>query len=78
MLTAELISNVVIAVLAFAGTIFGSFLAHNKTMALIAYRLEQLETKVGQHNNLEARVIKLESDIRNIKEHIDDLKDDIK
>lgn len=38
-----------------------SYQQHNKTSALIAYRLEELEKKVDKHNNLVERVYKLEA-----------------
>lgn len=52
--------EIVIAVLALAGTLGGSFLANKKTTALIAYRLEQLEEKVNKHNNVIERTYELE------------------
>lgn len=36
---------------------------NDKTVALIQYRLEQLESKVDAHNHLNDRVIKLEAKI---------------
>lgn len=42
------------------GTLGGSYLAHKKSVALISYRLEQLEKKVQTHNNLIERTYKLE------------------
>lgn len=40
---------------------FGVYLSNRKQTALMDYRLQQLEKKVGQHNNLEGRVIVLET-----------------
>lgn len=37
--------------------------ANDKQTALMDYRLGQLEQKVGQHNNLEARVVALETKV---------------
>ena len=37
--------------------------ANDKQTALMDYRLQQLETKVGQHNNLESRVVALETKV---------------
>lgn len=54
-------SSIIVAILALAGTLVGSFLAHRKTSALIAYRLEQLERKVDLHNNAIERLYDLES-----------------
>ena len=36
---------------------------HDKSMALIEYRLEQLENKVDKHNNLVERVYALEAKV---------------
>lgn len=54
-------SEIIVAALALIGTLAGSFLAHRKTSALIAYRLEQLEKKVDLHNNAVERLYELES-----------------
>lgn len=54
-------SEIIVAALALIGTLAGSFLAHRKTSALIAYRLEQLEKKVDLHNNAVERLYDLES-----------------
>jgi hypothetical protein len=52
--------TIVVACISLVGTLGGSFLAQRKTTALIAYRIEQLETKVNKHNNLIERTYKLE------------------
>ena len=54
------VGSIIVAIIAFAGTLSGSFFAQRKSTALIAYRLEQLEIKVGKHNNLVERTYKLE------------------
>lgn len=54
--------NIIIALIAFAGTLAGSYLAQRKTTALVVYRLEQLENKVGKHNSVIERTYKLEQD----------------
>lgn len=43
---------------------------NDKTVALIQYRLEQLEAKVDAHNHLNDRVIKLESEIEMLRDTI--------
>lgn len=50
------LTEIVIAVLSFAGTAAGSF----GGMKLMGYRIEQLEKKVEKHNNVIERVYKLE------------------
>lgn len=58
---------------AFAGSavtalcaLIGTYLANRKQTALMDYRLKQLEDKVGKHNNLEGRVIKLETQMNGL------------
>ena len=51
---------IVVALLGFAGTLIGTYLANRKSAALIAYRLEQLEQKVAKHNSLVERIYHLE------------------
>lgn len=40
---------------------------NDKTVALIQYRLEQLEVKVDAHNHLNDRMIKMEAEIEMLK-----------
>lgn len=54
------LTEIVVAVLALAGTLVGSFCSHRRSSALIAYRLEQLEKKVETHNQLVERTYRLE------------------
>ena len=53
--------DIIIAIIAFAGTALGAFAANRKSSALIAYRLEQLEKKVDLHNSVIARTYELEA-----------------
>ena len=52
--------SIIVAVLALAGTLAGTYFANRKSAALIAYRLEQLEKRVQAPNNLVERTYKLE------------------
>ncbi|MBP5248674.1 MAG: hypothetical protein J6Y20_10235 [Lachnospiraceae bacterium] len=54
-----IVSPIITALLSFLGV----YLSNRKQTALMDYRLEQLEKKVGQHNNLETRVVALETKI---------------
>ena len=56
----DYIVEIVVALLALAGTLTGSFLAHRKSTALLVYRLEQLEKKVDLHNKVVERTYHLE------------------
>ena len=56
----EMTETIVVALIAFVGTLSGSFLSHRKSTALVAYRLEELEKKVDKHNKLVERTYQLE------------------
>ena len=75
----EIIVALIVGGLSLVGTLGGSYLAQ-KSMALIAYRLEQLEKKVEAHNNLIERTYCLEKrcdvtdeKIKVVNHRIDDL-----
>lgn len=57
------VSSIIVAALALAGTLAGSYFSNRKTTALISYRLEQLERKQDKHNTLIERTYKLEEDV---------------
>ena len=72
--------DIVVAALALAGTLAGSYFANRKSAALIAYRLEALEQKVQAHNNLVERMYRVEErneiqeeKLREANHRIDDL-----
>jgi hypothetical protein len=76
----EMTENIIIALIAFAGTLAGSYFAQRKTTALVVYRLEQLERKVDKHNSVIERTYKLEQNfclmdekIRVANHRLDDL-----
>lgn len=54
-----IVSPIITALLSFLGV----YLSNRKQTALMDFRLEQLERKVGQHNNLEGRIIALETKV---------------
>lgn len=55
-------ASAVTALLSFLGV----YMSNRKQTALMDYRLQQLEKKVGQHNNLEGRVITLETQMKDL------------
>ena len=61
---------IIVAVLGLAGTLAGSYLANRKSAALVAYRLEQLESKVGKHNQVIERTYVLEESVSLLDERI--------
>jgi hypothetical protein len=46
--------------------LIGTYLSNRKQTALMDYRLKQLEEKVGKHNNLEGRLIALETHVKDL------------
>lgn len=66
-------TEIIVALLALAGTLIGSFagiLAANK---LVNYRLQQLEKKVDKHNSVIERVFKLEKEEGIIETEIEEI-----
>lgn len=59
-------SEIIVAALALAGSLCGTYCANRRSSALIAYRLEQLEKKVEQHNTVIERQYKLEKSLRSM------------
>lgn len=57
-----LVSAAITALLSFLGV----YISNRKQTALMDYRLKQLEDKVGRHNNLEGRIIALETHVKDL------------
>ena len=68
-MSATIISSLISA----AVTLIVCIITQNKTKALIAYRLEELEKKQDKHNSVIERTYKLEQDVAVIKEQIHEL-----
>lgn len=51
---------------------------HNKTAALMGYRLDVLEKKMDKHNQLQDRMIIQERDMKTVFNRIDELRSDVK
>ena len=64
--------TIIVALIAFIGSLIGNYLSNNKNQALIAYRLEQLEKKVNLHNNVIERTYELEEKVEVIETKLDD------
>ena len=70
-------TDILTAIIAFAGTLVGSLggiLAANR---LTVYRIEQLEQKVSKHNNLVERMFLVESSTKSAHHRIDELRGEI-
>lgn len=75
-------STVIVGILSLIGTLGGAYFANRKNMALVVYRLEELEKKVNKHNNvvertyaLEKRADLFEEKLKVANHRIDDLED---
>lgn len=68
-MSATIISSLISA----AVTLIVCLITQNKTKALIAYRLEELEKKQDKHNSVIERTYKLEQDVAVIKEQVHEL-----
>lgn len=65
-----MIEGIIVGILSLIGTLAGTYFANRKSSALIAYRLELLEEKVGKHNSVVERTFKLEEQTAVIEEKI--------
>lgn len=68
------IATIVVAIVSCVGTIVGSYLAHNKTTALVVYRIDELEKKVDKHNNVVERMAVMEKDMSAAWKRIDEIR----
>ena len=67
-------TEIIVAVLGFAGTLAGSLLGVMAASKLTQYRLQQLEDKVNKHNNVIERVYILEGKVTELEHDVKDLK----
>ncbi len=66
-------SEIIVAVIAFCGTMVGTFGGIVAASKLMDFRLEKLEAKVEKHNTIIERTYVLEEKIRVANHRIDDL-----
>lgn len=66
-------SEIVVALLSFAGTAAGGFFGVMKSQKLTDFRLKKLEDKVDKHNTVVERTFVLEEKVRVANHRIDDL-----
>lgn len=56
-------TSIIVAVITALGSFVGVYIANRKSASLVEYRLEQLEKKMSQHNNLIERMYKVEEKV---------------
>ena len=66
-------SEIIVALLSFAGTGIGSILAVMTANKLTNYRIGQLEEKVSKHNNLVERMVAVEDRAKSNSHRLDEL-----
>jgi peptidoglycan hydrolase CwlO-like protein len=67
-------SNVVVALIAFAGSAIGTFGGILTSQKLTQYRIGQLEKKVDEYNNVKTRTTELETWRDSVDSEISELK----
>ena len=72
------ISTVLGALISGVVAIIVSAHQHDKSMALIEYRIKELEEKMDKHNNLVERVAITERDLKTAFKRIDETRDDVR
>ena len=71
-------NEIVIAIIALFGTIFGSGVGVIVSNRLTTYRIEQLEKKIDKHNTTLERMIEMQGDVVNNTNDIKEIKNDCK
>lgn len=71
-------STVIVALISIIGTLGGSLGGILVSSKLTNYRLEQLESRVAEHNNFARRMPVVEEQIKVINHRIDDLEQEEK
>ena len=66
-------NEIIVALVAFAGTLIGTFGGILTSSKLINYRIEQLEKKVDKHNNFAQRIPVIEEQIKDTNHRLDGL-----
>ena len=67
-------NDVLVAMLAFCGTLVGTIGGMVASAKLTTYRIQQLEKKVDKHNNFAERVPLIEKSVEELNEYLDDVK----
>ena len=67
-------STILVAVITAGFAFLGVYTSNRKQAALVAYRLEKLETKVDQHNHVVERMYRLESRVETLQNELKELR----
>ena len=72
-----MMDTIIVAAISLIGTLTGSYFANSKTIALLSYRLEQLERKVEKHNSVVERTFQLENNMQTAFSRIDEIRGEL-
>ena len=70
-------SEMIVALVSFAGTAIGSIAGVLTANKLTNYRISQLEEKVNKHNNLVERVTAVEQSVKSAHKRIDEMHEEL-
>ncbi len=70
-------SEMIVALVSFAGTAIGSIAGVLTANKLTNYRISQLEEKVNKHNNLVERVTAVEQSVKSAHKRIDEIHEEL-
>ena len=70
-------SEVIVALVSFAGTAIGSITGVLTANKLSNYRISQLEEKVAKHNNLVERMATAEQSVKSAHKRITEIKEEL-
>ena len=70
-------SEMIVALVSFAGTARGSIAGVLTANKLTNYRISQLEEKVNKHNNLVERVTAVEQSVKSAHKRIDEIHEEL-
>ena len=70
-------NEIFVALIAFAGTVVGTFGGIMTANKLSNYRIEQLEKKVEKHNNLVERMFRVEDSVKSAHHRLDEIREEL-
>ena len=68
------LETILVAAITAGFAFLGVYISNRKQAALVAYRLEKLEEKVDKHNNVVERMYRLEEQVKNLRDELDELR----
>ena len=70
------VETIIVALITAGFAFLGVYMSNRKQAAIVAYRLENLEEKVDEHNSVVERMYRLEEQVKNLQVEVKDLKGD--